>query len=388
MKNAKFALITLVILLATSFSGALAQRVYVPSSQRSMSSAATYCEGATANNIRFRYNTCNSGSGGSTGISMTVRWYQNSVNSTSGGTLLSTSTRTSTTNSSGSVSYRPSTATAGVSFYYCVITWTGTGTCNTSGTLTSSTTQVTVSSAPGTIGGSNTPCVAAATTYTNSATGGTWSSSSTTRATIGSTTGVLTGVSAGTVYITYRTSCGSTATKLLTVTAMPTVAAIGGGTSTVCTGSTTTLTNSTSGGVWSSSNTAVGTVSTSGVVRGISPGITTISYAVSNACGTVYATKDVTVTTTPAAISGVSSTCAGYTTLYSNTVPYGNWTSSNTTRATINATTGLITAVSAGTTLISYSTGCGSMATKTLTVNAGVSAIQVRQVYVKVLPQL
>ncbi len=305
---------------------------------------------------------------------MTVNWYQNSVNSTTGGTLVNSSSRTSTTNSSGSLSYRPSTATTGVSYYYCVITWTGTGTCNTSGTLTSSTTQVTISAAPGTIGGSNTPCVAAATTYTNSATGGTWSSSSTSRATIGLTTGVLNGVSAGTVYITYRSTCGSRVTKLLTVTATPTVASISGGTSKVCTGSTTTLTNSTSGGVWSSSNTAVGTVSTSGVVRGISAGITTISYEVSNACGTVYATKDVTVTATPAAISGVSSTCAGYTTLYSNTVPYGNWTSSNTSRATINATTGLITAVSAGTTLISYSTGCGAMATKALTVNAGVAA--------------
>lgn len=305
---------------------------------------------------------------------MTVNWYQNSVNSTTGGTLVSTSTRTSTTSSSGSLRYRPSTSTVGVSYYYCVITWTGTGTCNTSGTLTSSTTQVTVSAAPGAIGGSNTPCVAATTTYTNSATGGTWSSSSTSRATIGATTGVLTGVSAGTVYITYRGTCGSRVTKLVTVTATPTVASISGGTSKVCVGSTTTLSNSTSGGVWSSSNTAVGTVSTSGVVRGISSGIATITYAVSNACGTVYATKDVTVAATPATISGASSVCSGYTTLYSNTVPYGNWTSSNTSKATINATTGMITAVSAGTTLISYSTGCGAMATKVLTVNAGVAA--------------
>ncbi len=374
MKHAKLHLITLLVTLFTALSSVHAAKTYVPSSQRSMSSGATYCQGTTANSIRFRYYTCNSGSGSSTGISMTVNWYQNSINSTTGGTLVNTSSRTSTTSSSGSVSYRPSTATEGVFYYYCVITWTGTGTCNTSGTLTSSTTQVTISAAPGVIGGSNTPCVAAATTYTNSATGGTWSSSSTSRATIGASTGILNGVSAGTVYITYRGTCGSRVTKLLTVTATPTVASISGGTSKVCVGSTTTLSNSTTGGVWSSSNNAVGTVSTSGVVRGISSGITTISYAVSNACGTVYATKDVTVTATPAAISGASSTCAGYTTLYTNTVPYGNWTSSNTSKATINATSGMITAISAGTTLISYSTGCGAMVTKTLTVNAGVAA--------------
>ncbi|MBL7692842.1 MAG: Ig-like domain-containing protein [Flavipsychrobacter sp.] len=374
MKHAKLSLITLLLTFFTAMSSAFAAKTYVPSSQRSMSSASSYCQGTTANSIRFRYYTCNSGSGSSDGVSMTVNWYRNSVNSTTGGTLVSTSTRTSTTSSSGSLSYRPSTSTVGVSYYYCVITWTGSGTCNTSGTLTSSTTQVTVAAAPGTIGGSNTPCVAAATTYTNSATGGTWSTSSSSRATIGATTGILTGVSAGTVYITYRGTCGSRVTKLVTVTATPTVASISGGTSKVCAGSTTTLSNSTSGGVWSSSNTAVGTVSTSGVVRGISSGITTISYEVSSACGTVYATKDVTVTATPAAISGVSSACTGYTTLYSNTVPYGNWTSSNTSKATINATTGMITAISAGTTRISYSTGCGAMATKVLTVNAGVAA--------------
>jgi uncharacterized protein YjdB len=375
MKHAKFAPIFLLFFLVTAWNSAFAAKVYSPASSRSMSAAKTYCVGASATSISFRYNTCNTGSGGSSGITMTVNWYQNSTNSTTGGTLVGTESRSCRTRSNGTVRYTPSTSAAGVSYYYCVITWTGAGSCNTSGTLTSATTTpITVSAAPGTIGGSNTACVAATTTYTNSATGGTWSSSNTARATIGSTTGVLTGVSAGTVTITYRVSCGSTATKVVTVSATPTVAATSGGTTKVCTGATTTLSNATSGGVWSSSNTAIGTVGTTGIVRGISSGITTISYAVSNSCGTVYATKDVTVTTTPAAISGSSAACAGYTLTYTNTVPYGNWTSSNTARATINSTTGVISALTAGTTLISYSTGCGAMATRTLTVNAGVPA--------------
>jgi hypothetical protein len=80
MKNAKLTLITILVTMFTAMSSAFAAKTYVPSSQRSMSSTAGYCQGTTANNIRFRYYTCSSGSGSSTGISMTVRWYQNSVN--------------------------------------------------------------------------------------------------------------------------------------------------------------------------------------------------------------------------------------------------------------------------------------------------------------------
>ncbi|WP_193372059.1 Ig-like domain-containing protein, partial [Pedobacter agri] len=54
------------------------------------------------------------------------------------------------------------------------------------------------------------------------------------------------------------------------------------GTNTVCVGSTTQYSNSTSGGVWSSSNTAVATVNASGLVTGVSAGTATIIYTVTN----------------------------------------------------------------------------------------------------------
>ncbi len=73
-----------------------------------------------------------------------------------------------------------------------------------------------------------------------------------------------------------------------------TVPAIGG-LSSVCSGSTITLTNSLSGGTWSSSNTSVATVSSSGVVTGISAGTAVITYAgPSSGCYTA-ATKTITV---------------------------------------------------------------------------------------------
>jgi hypothetical protein len=72
-------------------------------------------------------------------------------------------------------------------------------------------------------------------------------------------------------------------------------AAISGDTSPLCSGSSRALSNATPSGSWSSSNTSVATVGTSGTVAGISTGAATISYTVSNHCGTSVATASLTV---------------------------------------------------------------------------------------------
>ncbi len=61
------------------------------------------------------------------------------------------------------------------------------------------------------------------------------------------------------------------------------------GPSSLCVGSTITLADTTSGGTWSSSNTAVATIGSSGVVTAIAGGSTIISYTVTSSCGTVSA---------------------------------------------------------------------------------------------------
>ena len=74
------------------------------------------------------------------------------------------------------------------------------------------------------------------------------------------------------------------------------VAAITGNTSICAAGAnTTTLANTTTGGTWSSSNTAVATVSNAGVVTGLSAGTTTISYSVTSGSCTKAVTAVVTV---------------------------------------------------------------------------------------------
>lgn len=147
------------------------------------------------------------------------------------------------------------------------------------------------------------------------------------------------------------------------------VAAISGS-STMCVGNTTSLTDATSGGAWSSSNTAIATVSSTGVVSAIAAGAPTITYAASG-CS---ATKTITVNTAPAAIGGSSSLCAGTTTTLTNTTTGGTWSSSNSSVASVGAS-GIVSGVAAGTATITYSTGTGCNATQTITVNAAPAAI-------------
>jgi hypothetical protein len=99
----------------------------------------------------------------------------------------------------------------------------------------------------------------------------------------------------------------------VTVNPLPTVAAIAGPTS-VCTGNNITLTNTTPEGLWSSSNTGIATISSTGVVSGISDGTVTIYYSVTNVNGcTRIVTRTVTVNSTTVTItpSGPTTFCRG-----------------------------------------------------------------------------
>jgi len=155
-------------------------------------------------------------------------------------------------------------------------------------------------------------CSGATSTMTGSFAGGSWSSSNTAVATV--TSGVVSGVSAGTCIISYTTSV-DTATKAITINPLPSVAAISGS-SIVATSSSITLTDSTSGGTWSTSNSHA-TIDSVGIVTGISAGVDTISYTLSGTCGSAVATHVVTVT--PSGSSGLG--CNIITTIAGN----GSW---------------------------------------------------------------
>src|SRR4051812_10215261 len=95
-------------------------------------------------------------------------------------------------------------------------------------------------------------CVSADVTWTGSPGGGTWSTTSGTGSvTVGSSSGIVTGVTAGTATIVY--SVTGTGSVSATVTVNTTPSAISG-TAVVCSLTTSTLSCSPSAGTWSSSN--------------------------------------------------------------------------------------------------------------------------------------
>jgi gliding motility-associated-like protein len=81
-------------------------------------------------------------------------------------------------------------------------------------------------------------------------------------------------------------------------------------------------------------------------------------------------TMNVTVTPIPNTISGTSSPiCELANTTFSNSAAGGAWTSNASSVATVNAISGVVTGIAAGTATITYSTGCVPNATKSIVVN-------------------
>jgi hypothetical protein len=77
------------------------------------------------------------------------------------------------------------------------------------------------------------------------------------------------------------------------VNPLPSAGTITGGTS-VCETHTLALSNSVTGGAWTSSS-GNATVSGTGVVTGVTAGTATISYTVTNSCGSASATSIITI---------------------------------------------------------------------------------------------
>ena len=289
----------------------------------------------------------------------------------SGGTWSSSNTTIATVSATGVVT--------GVSSGVATITYTVTTICGSATTTQS----ITVNPYAGIISGSANICRTASTALSSTVSGGTWSSTSNSIATV-SSAGIVYGVAAGvdTIKYTVTGTCGTNVARFVVTVSPNTLAAISGGTTAICPGATATLTDATSGGTWSSNNTAEATVGSTGVVTAISSGIDTIVYSITNACGSYSVLKAITITspTIPAAIGGYSTPlCPGGTTETLNDATTGGvWSSSNTAIATVSST-GVVTGVAAGIDSIKYSftNSCGLVGTsvKVVTVTSGSPAV-------------
>ena len=219
---------------------------------------------------------------------------------------------------------------------------------------------VTVNGLPDVISGPAVVCRDANITLSDDVAGGVWTS--TENASVGGTTGIVTGVNAGTANITYTLPItGCYIIKAVTVNPLPLSIT---GTANVCVGLTTTLTDLTTGGTWSSSSTANATVGTSGIVLGIAGGEVTITYT----AGGCYTTDEFVVNALPGAILGNANVCAGLTTSLSDGGE-GTWSSSN-GNAAIGVESGMVTGNTAGTSTITYMLSTGCIMTAVVTVNA------------------
>ena len=222
---------------------------------------------------------------------------------------------------------------------------------------------ITVNKEPSAILGNPVVCVGLTVALSDTSAGGTWSSSSPSIGSVGATTGIVTGASAGTTVVTYSVASSCMTSVIVTVNPLPVTIS---GALNLCAGLTSTLSDASGGGTWSSSNLAVATVgSATGVVSAITTGTSTITYTLSTGC---IITAVVTVHPNPAAISGSNKVCIGSTITLSDVTPGGVWTSSNSAVAPVSST-GVVTGVTVGTATISYSPAVGCNVQVTITVN-------------------
>jgi uncharacterized protein YjdB len=288
------------------------------------------------------------------------------------GTVCEGQTATLSNSNSGGTWNSSNTVVATVGASSGIVTGVVAGTSIISYTLATgcqATIVITVNTAAAPITGTAVVCVGDVTTLNSATAGGTWFSSNTTVAAI-STSGVAGGVAAGTSIISYTLSTGCAATIVLTVNPLPAPIA---GSAFVCQGSTVTVSNATAGGTWSSSNISIATITTSGVVAGVALGTAEIAYELPTGCATMITA---TVNPLPAAVTGASLVCIGLSTLFADATPGGAWSSGSTAIATVNASSGLVTGVAAGSAMISYVFGSGCYSVKAVTVNtagAGIS---------------
>ncbi|MCW3123143.1 MAG: surface protein, partial [Flavipsychrobacter sp.] len=211
---------------------------------------------------------------------------------------------------------------------------------------------INVTQSPLPITGKNPVCVGENVTFLDGTPGGYWTSTNKAAATIGSTSGYVSGIYPGSTTITYHDPSGGCFS-----TFKVDVDGIAGPLS-VCNGLSIPLVSSTGGGSWTSSDTMVAKVggsSVTGIVSGVGIGTASITYS-SPVCP-----SHVTVTVNPVAPNaGADSICVNGTGYVTNIIGGGMWSSSDGTVAKVGTMTGLVTGMSAGTAVMSYllPTGC------------------------------
>ncbi len=229
-------------------------------------------------------------------------------------------------------------------------------------------TPIRVYPSPGPITGPNQVCVGSSITLSNATPLGTWTSANNGIAVVTSA-GVVTGVSPGSVNITYQLAGGG-CFSVYNITVNPVPDPITGPTS-LCQGSTITLASTTAGGSWFSSNTTIAIIDMStGIATAVNTGVVVFTYSLTpTGCTALYT---VTVNPNPDTIRGATSVCQGQCINLSSATPGGNWVSLQPGFASASNITGgggLICGIQVSTVIIQYILPTGCYTTTLIDVN-------------------
>ena len=232
---------------------------------------------------------------------------------------------------------------------------------------------VTINPTPAPITGVYSVYITATTTLSDPDAGGTWSSNNSNVTVDGS--GNVLGNTVGTSVVSYAYATGCNAIAVVTVNPLYPIT----GNLAVCeAGGTTTLSDLTLGGTWSSPDATVTVVGSanSALVTGVTAGTATVSYILGGASTTAI----VTINPLPTAILGYTTLCLGGSSTLSD-AGSGTWTSSAGGVATIG-TAGDVSTVGIGTTGITYTLPTGCKISTVLSVNAAPSAAPTNNGYI------
>jgi len=222
-------------------------------------------------------------------------------------------------------------------------------------------------------------CLGLHTTLSDTTSGGTWSSSNTTVATISSTGGLF-GAGVGTAIITYTIAAGFVTTQV-TINSLPQVYPVVGG-GTYCEGG-----NGVPVGISGSDPTNIyvlysvdSSTATGPTYVGTGTALT-VGYPTTSGVYTVYGINGagcstpmsgnvtIVVKPAPAPVLGNPIVCTGTITTLTDTTTGGTWSSVAPAIANVDAS-GIVTGVTAGTAIISYTLPTGCAATRSISVEA------------------
>jgi hypothetical protein len=178
--------------------------------------------------------------------------------------------------------------------------------------------------------------------------------------------------STGTITVTTPSGTGTSLTNFI-VNPLPIISAITGA-NTVCKYATTTLSNVTAGGNWSSNNNSVATINSSGVVAGVSNGSATITYSYTDTNSCTNSATFVLNVLAPPTITAPSVVCNAETVQLLPSTG-GTWISNHPTIASVD-NSGLVTGLSLGNATFTY-TDSSTTCFETSSIISVVSAPQI-----------